>query len=101
MSGTPLVTVGMPVYNGAATIEGAMRSLLDQTFTDIELLVSDNASSDATSDVVARLAAADARVRYVRQPVNLVLQFQITFGGPGSARGARRLDARGASASGL
>lgn len=71
MSAHPRVTIGLPVYNGAATLEAAVHPLLAQTFTDIELLVSDNASTDATPDVVRRLMHADPRIRYVRQPVNL------------------------------
>jgi glycosyltransferase involved in cell wall biosynthesis len=71
MSSAPRVTVGLPVYNGAATLESAVRPLLAQTFSDFELLISDNASTDATPEITARLAREDARVRVVRQAVNL------------------------------
>lgn len=68
---SPLVTVGMPVYNGAATIDGAVRSLLAQTLTDMELVVSDNASTDDTRDIVERLAREDSRIRYIRHAANI------------------------------
>ena len=66
----PLVTVGVPTYNRADRLERALRSVLGQTHRRLEVLVSDNASTDGTPDLVARLAEADERVRYVRHPVN-------------------------------
>ena len=44
----PKVTVGMPVFNGADTIEKAIAAVLAQTFADLELVISDNASTDGT-----------------------------------------------------
>ena len=70
-AGRPPLVIGMPVYNGEDFIEEALRSLLDQTYGDFLVLVSDNASSDATRDVVAALAAGDERVRYERLPENI------------------------------
>lgn len=71
MHGTPLVTIGLPVYNGAALLGEAIDSLLAQTFTDFELLISDNASTDATPELCAAAVRRDPRVRYVRQPRNI------------------------------
>ena len=71
MSATPRITIGLPVYNGAATLEDSMGSLLAQTFGDFELLISDNASTDATEEVVRAVATRDTRVRYVRQAENI------------------------------
>lgn len=67
----PRVSIGMPVYNGAATIERALECLLTQDFADFELLISDNASTDETPEICARYAARDRRVSYRRNPVNL------------------------------
>jgi glycosyltransferase involved in cell wall biosynthesis len=67
----PRVTIGLPVYNGALTIEVAIQPLLAQTYTDFELLISDNASTDETQQIVEALARQDHRIRYVRQPVNI------------------------------
>ncbi len=61
----------MPVYNADRTLAAAVESLLAQTFGDFELIVSDNASTDATSDLLARYAALDRRLQIVRQPQNL------------------------------
>lgn len=61
----------MPAYNSARTIKSAIEALLAQTFGDFELIVSDNASSDATQDIVEDLARADRRIRYVRQRENI------------------------------
>lgn len=71
MNPTPRVTIGLPVYNGAATLEASMASLLAQTFGDFELVVSDNASTDGTEALVRAVAARDSRVRYVRQARNI------------------------------
>ncbi len=64
------ITVGVPVYNGAAHLAQSLDCLLGQTFQDLEVLVFDNASTDETADIVARYAERDPRVRYYRQPRN-------------------------------
>jgi glycosyltransferase involved in cell wall biosynthesis len=66
----PAVSIGLPVYNGDASIGAAVESLLAQTLADFELVISDNASTDATEAICRRLAARDPRVRYLRQRVN-------------------------------
>jgi glycosyltransferase involved in cell wall biosynthesis len=67
----PEVSVGMPVYNAERFIAPALDSLLGQSFSDFELIISDNASTDATGEICRRYAAADARIRYLRQERNL------------------------------
>jgi glycosyltransferase involved in cell wall biosynthesis len=66
----PLVSIGMPVYNGERFLSRAVETLLAQDLGDFELLISDNASTDGTEDVARAFAAADRRVRYERHPVN-------------------------------
>lgn len=61
----------MPVYNGANFLKRAARSILDQDFRDLELIITDNASTDETEAICRALAAADPRVRYYRNPANL------------------------------
>ena len=68
---TPLVNVGVPVYNGQDKIERALYSLLNQTYRNIRVSISDNASTDNTREICERICAEDERVSYVRQPVNL------------------------------
>jgi GT2 family glycosyltransferase len=60
----------LPVYNGAAFLSDAVDSLLAQTFTDFELIISDNASTDATESICRDRAARDPRVRYFRNAEN-------------------------------
>lgn len=67
---TPLVSIGVPVRNGAAGIMRALSSLSQQTHRHIEIIVSDNASDDDTAAIVER-AAADPRIRLIRQPKNI------------------------------
>ena len=67
----PLVTVGIPAYNEKRFIGRAIESVLTQTFTDFELLISDDASSDGTAEICAEYAARDRRIRFVRQSSNL------------------------------
>ena len=67
---TPKVSIGMPVFNGDKFIREALDSLLAQTFTDFELIISDNASTDRTEAICREYAARDPRVRYVPQSEN-------------------------------
>lgn len=64
------VAVGLPVRNGERYIEQAIDSLLAQTFDDLELLITDNASTDRTEEICRAAAARDARVRYERSDEN-------------------------------
>jgi glycosyltransferase involved in cell wall biosynthesis len=67
MTGPPLVSVYLPTCNRAALVERAIASVLRQEHRELELLVVDDASTDGTPGVLARIAAADARVRLFRQ----------------------------------
>ena len=64
------ITIGMPVFNGEKYIREALDSLLAQTFTDFELIISDNASVDDTQAICEEYARRDHRIRYVRQSEN-------------------------------
>jgi glycosyltransferase involved in cell wall biosynthesis len=70
VSVTPRVSVGLPVYNGERFLPQAVESLLNQTFRDFELIISDNGSTDATRELCETYAAADPRVRYIRHEQN-------------------------------
>jgi hypothetical protein len=70
---TPRVTVGLPTYNRAGPLARALDSVLAQTYWDFELVVADNASTDATAEVCAQYAERDERVKIVRRPGNLGL----------------------------
>jgi glycosyltransferase involved in cell wall biosynthesis len=70
-STVPTVSVGLPVYNGADYLPEAIEAVLSQSFCDFELLIQDNASSDATAAICEAYAARDPRVSYVRNPQNV------------------------------
>jgi glycosyltransferase involved in cell wall biosynthesis len=61
---TPKITIGLPVYNGEKFIKTCIESILNQTFLDFELLISDNASTDSTSEICNEYASKDKRIRY-------------------------------------
>ena len=67
----PLISVGVAVYNGENYLQEALDSILNQTYEDFELLISDNASTDATEQICRSYARQDARVRYHRNDENL------------------------------
>jgi glycosyltransferase involved in cell wall biosynthesis len=71
----------MPVYNGEKYIRDAIDSVLAQTFDDLELVISDNASTDRTEEICREYVARDRRVRYARSDVNrgAALNYNRTF----------------------
>jgi len=82
----PLVSIVMPARNAARFIDQAMRSVIDQTHPRWELLVVDDASSDATAERAAAAACADSRIRLIRLDRRV---------GPGPARNVALADLRG------
>jgi glycosyltransferase involved in cell wall biosynthesis len=73
MSAKPLVTIALPVLNGADTLGDVARCAFQQDYENIELLITDNASTDGTEEIGRELARTDKRVRYHRQPRNIGL----------------------------
>ena len=67
----PKVSIGMPAYNSEQWISVAIDSLLEQDYSDFELIISDNASTDGTGEICRDYAARDTRIRYYRKPVNV------------------------------
>ena len=80
-SSPPLLSIGLPVYNGAKWIEGAIESALEQSLREFELIISDNASTDQTEAICRRLAERDGRIRYHRNTTNIGLykNFDLVF----------------------
>ena len=68
MMSTPLVSVLMPVYNGEPYLREAVESILNQTFTDFELLIIDDASTDRSPEIIR--SYQDPRIRVIRNPTN-------------------------------
>ncbi|HYN98531.1 MAG TPA: glycosyltransferase family 2 protein, partial [Actinomycetota bacterium] len=69
----PLVSVGMPVHNGAAFLQEAIDSVLRQDYPNLELVICDNASEDGTEAICRHAASSDPRVRYLRNGTNIGL----------------------------
>src|SRR4051812_22803251 len=67
----PRVSIGVPVYNGERFIRATVDSILAQTYTDFELIICDNCSTDGTQAICREYAARDPRVRYFRNEKNL------------------------------
>ena len=66
----PKVTVAIPVFNSAATLERCIRSAMRQTMHDIEIIVADDCSTDASAAIASRLAAEDPRITVLRLSPN-------------------------------
>ena len=75
----PRVAIGMPVFNGGATLAPAIDSLVHQTFRDFTLIISDNASTDCTQSVCERFANVDPRIEYIRQRNNIGAEANFDF----------------------
>lgn len=77
-SSGPLVTVGVPVRNGAETLARTLDSIVRQTYTNLEIIISDNQSSDGTEAICRQYAARDSRIRYIRQraPLGVIDNFR-------------------------
>jgi hypothetical protein len=67
----PRVSVVAAIYNGAADVEAACRSVLAQTFADFELVIVDDGSTDETPEIVQRLGSADPRIKYFRNAAQM------------------------------
>jgi glycosyltransferase involved in cell wall biosynthesis len=67
----PVVSIGFPIYNDQRFGPAALDCLLKQTYTDFELIISDNASTDMSEAFCRGAAVRDARIRYFRQSENI------------------------------
>lgn len=77
---SPLVSIGVPVRNGAPFIDEALQLLVDQTYRNIEIIISDNASSDETVEICQKYLARDGRISYFRheQVISALDNFRFT-----------------------
>jgi glycosyltransferase involved in cell wall biosynthesis len=65
------VSIGLPVYNGAGHLSASLDSLLAQEYADFELIISDNASTDATEQICRDYARMDKRIKFFKNPTNI------------------------------
>ena len=66
----PLLSIGLPVFNGERFLTGAIESILQQTFGDFTLVISDSASTDGTEEIGREFACRDPRITFVRRSHN-------------------------------
>lgn len=71
MSHIPTVSIAIPVFNGENYLREAISSIVLQSYRDFELVISDNASTDATESICREFCLLDPRIRYIRQSVNI------------------------------
>jgi glycosyltransferase involved in cell wall biosynthesis len=71
VTAAPRLSIGLPVYNGENYLAESLDALLGQSFTDFELIISDNASTDSTEEICLGYASRDRRIRYFRQQRNI------------------------------
>jgi len=74
----PQISVVLPVYNGAASLEEAVTSILQQTYANFELIIVNDASTDATSEILQKFD--DCRIRLITNPTNLGLTKSLNIG---------------------
>ena len=74
-----LVSIGYPVYNGECYIQKSMEALLNQTYKNFEIIISDNASTDGTQALCISYASMDSRIRYIRQSENIGAAKNLNF----------------------
>lgn len=68
---TVKVTIGLPVFNGAKFLDKSIKSLLNQTYTNFELIISDNCSTDETESICTKYSELDHRIIYIKQNENI------------------------------
>jgi len=76
---TPEVSIGLPVYNGEKFIKKRIENLLEQTFSNFELIISDNASTDLTFKICKDFEKKDLRIRCIRQEKNMGAIWNFNF----------------------
>lgn len=74
-----LVSIGVPCYNNSAHIQTALHSLIRQTYKNIEIIITDDASTDTTFTICQKIAKKDKRIRLYRQKRNLGTADNFTF----------------------
>ncbi|AFS80007.1 glycosyl transferase family protein [Candidatus Nitrosopumilus koreensis AR1] len=65
------ISIGLPVYNGEKFLEKRIKGILNQTFQDFEIIISNNASTDATEKICLEMQKQDSRITYHKQSTNI------------------------------
>lgn len=73
------LTIGMPVFNDVDFVEQSIKSILNQTFTNFALIISDDASTDGSEEICCKLAQIDSRIQYIRHEKNMGISKNMEF----------------------
>ncbi len=76
----PLISVVLPVYNGEKFVSDAIHSILNQTYTNFELIIVDDCSTDRTSTIISEFAKQDARIKIITNQINKKLPASLNVG---------------------
>lgn len=74
------VSIILPVYNGERYLEQSIRSVLNQTYTDLELVIVNDCSTDYTETIIMKFVNEDKRVKYIRNDENMKLPGSLNVG---------------------
>ena len=66
----PKVSIGIPTYNRLGSLKRTLNSISNQTYQNLEIIISDNASTDGTQKICQKFCEADKRIKYILQPYN-------------------------------
>lgn len=67
----PKVSIGIPVFNGAKSLAKTIEAAINQDYKNLEIIISDNASTDETQSIAEKFQEKDSRVKYIRQEKNI------------------------------
>ncbi|SVE04342.1 uncharacterized protein METZ01_LOCUS457196, partial [marine metagenome] len=79
VEGLPIVSIGLPAFNNENTIEDAIQSIINQSFQNWELIISDNNSSDNTEKIIKKLISLDSRISFYKQKENTGMYANFEF----------------------
>ena len=75
----PLVSIGIPIYNAEEFLIERINSIINQTYKNLEIIISDNASTDTTEKICKKFAEKDVRIKYIRQKNNMGAMWNFMF----------------------
>ena len=76
---SPLLTIGIPVYNEELYLEKTIKSILNQSYSDFILLISDNHSTDHSNQIIRQYAALDSRIKFIQPPEKIRAQYNFRY----------------------
>lgn len=79
MSDNTGISIGMPIYNGEKFLEKKLKSIISQTYSNFELIISDNGSNDKTSSICLEYQKKDDRIKYFRHEKNQGITWNFNF----------------------